>query len=546
MLKLATLLRNPGEPAAESRYDDPHELKTLGYSGRVFFETTGLSGVPSPSSIIDGEMQRWVQQQIQQIDRRVQDTLDAGLEFYLSYDMLALARGLVEIKRNTLTCKGRPDSLCPGSEATLDISLQALGGMLDRWPQTSGIVLRFGDTEASRLPHLIGNDIYSPHCSRCSQLGRADRIVNLLTRAYDTVVTQRDKRLIARAWNVRPNGMHDTPELAQRIADQLPGSPDSDQLVLCFKYTQTDFWRYQPWNKASLNVGNRPVMYELQCQREFEGKGGVPNWQAGLWRDGPPEMDEATGLSRLSNEVNFAGVLAWVRGGGWGGPFVKNESWIDANVYAAPRLADDPQLSLDALAEDWLKKRLHIDNSNVVDPFKRVLERSAEAVRQAFYIGPFARQKADAWHPAADWVQDDVLDAAAAWRMIQRLRNNQLDDVVEEKARAASTIAQLRHELQVNVNDRNHPTLEPLVNTLLYAESLYETMRDLLAGLVAYRRFQKSKSAADSDMARRKLFEAQSHWNHHVQRFGGVAGVATPFREVHFWELTQDILAKIT
>ncbi|MEL7088920.1 MAG: hypothetical protein AAGL98_10865, partial [Planctomycetota bacterium] len=62
MLKLATTIKNPGEPEAGSRYRDPVELKALGYTGRVLFETTGLSGVASPEAVADVELRRWVQQ----------------------------------------------------------------------------------------------------------------------------------------------------------------------------------------------------------------------------------------------------------------------------------------------------------------------------------------------------------------------------------------------------------------------------------------------------------------------------------------------------
>ena len=33
------------------------------------------------------------------------------------------------------------------------------------------------------------------------------------------------------------------------------------------------------------------------------------------------------------------------------------------------------------------------------------------------YIAPYARSLAQPWHPNADWIQDDVVDAEAAWRL---------------------------------------------------------------------------------------------------------------------------------
>jgi len=420
--------------------------------------------------------------------------------------------------------------------------------MLARWPEIDGIVLRFGDNDAQRLPHVVGNDIYTPHCPRCSQVGRAERSLALIRRVHDLVVNRHGKRLIVRAWNVRPNGMHDVPELAARIAADLPGDPADDRLVLSFKFTQTDFWRYQRWNPSSLACGDRPILYELQCQREFEGKGGIPNWQAPLWRNGCPEMaglpDEVHGLSEAVDRVRFAGIWAWVRGGGWGGPFVKNEHWIDANVYAAPLLADDPHADTHHLAEQWARDRLGLDD-DAAAAIVALLEDSVEFIRQAFYLGPYAMSRSNPWHPNADWIQDDLVDAQAAWRIIHKLNDTQLDELVQEKQAAAQSISQHRVTIQRMVGDRRHDDLQPLVNTLLYGESLFESLRDLILGLVAFRRYQKTGEPVLADTVRQKLFSAQDHWNHHTQRFGSLPGAATAFREENFWDLTQDLVAKV-
>ena len=548
MLKLATTLHNPGEPAVESRYRDTAELRALGFNARVLYETTGLSGVPSPEAVQDVELRRWVHQTEDMVSRTIEECRADGLDVYLFYDLMVLARDIVDRNVAGLTCKSRPHTLCPASEGVFKHAFTGLDAMLRRWPEVAGIVLRFGDTDAQRMPHLVGNELYGPHCPRCSQFGRADRVVQTLTRAHDLVVQQHNKRLIARAWNVRPQGMHDTAELTRRIVNRLPGDPRDDRFVLSFKFTQTDFWRYQPWNDASLACGDRPIIYELQCQREFEGKGGLPNWQVPLWRDGYPETAEQSpvrGLADVADKVNFAGLFAWVRGGGWGGPFIKDETWIDANVFAVPQLADDPRADPEQIARRWIAERLEIDEPASVEALVEVLRLSPELVRQAFYLGPFAEARGSAWHPAADWIQDDLLDASSAWRMVQRIDEAQLDRVIQEKEAAAAAASQARHRLQQLLSDRDHPRLEKLVNTLMYTESLVEALRDLMVGLVGYRRYLKSPNPADAAAVRRKLFDAQNHWNHHVQRHASAPGTATAFRERQFWELTQDILAKL-
>ncbi len=561
MLKLATILDNPGEPLPESRYRDPHELKRLGYNGLVIFETTGLSGLPGADAPGDGEMRRWVERQFQHVQSAITRGVEAGLEVYIVYDTLSLSRRVVEqggaggpggpggAGGQGLVCRGKSTTICPASEEAIALSVGALESLLSQWSQLAGVVLRFGDNDAARLPYLIGNDIYSPHCARCSQLGRADRVVAVLERFHDLVVQRLNKRLIARAWNVRPNGMHDSVELAQRIASRLPGKEDDDRLMLSFKFSQADFWRYQVWNPSSLEFGRRPIIYELQCQREFEGKGGIPNWQAPLWRDGYPEtvaQSPRQGLATVAQQVNLAGVWAWVRGGGWGGPFTRNETWIDANVVAAPQLADNPQIDARDLATQWARQRLGIEEDAAVDAVVQTLTHSTQTILQGFYIQPVARQRKSPWHPNGDWIQDDLIDVQAAWRMIQRLPEAELDDVIAEKHSAVERLANDRTALQHAVTDRNHARLDPLVNTLLYAESLFEVLRDLLAGLVAYRRYSRQRTPALATTARQRLLAAQSHWNHHAQRHGSMPGCATAFRESNFWEVTQKMLNEVS
>ncbi|MEX0774934.1 MAG: hypothetical protein WD042_04365 [Phycisphaeraceae bacterium] len=548
MLKFATILDNPGEPQPETRYRNPEELVRLGYNGLVIYETTGLSGVDSPESVGTGEMRRWVERQSQNVGETIHRAAKAGLGVYIVYDTLSLPRTVVERHMSDMVCKNRPTTLCPASEKAVEYSVRAVESLMGQWPELAGVVLRFGDNDAARLPYLVGNDIYQPHCARCSLLGRADRIVLILEQFHKLVVGKLNKRLIARAWNVRPNGMHDSVELAQRIAPKLPGEPRDDRFILSFKFSETDFWRYQRWNPSSLVFGDRPIMYELQCQREFEGKGGIPNWQVPLWQHGYPETLDAEprqGLAMVADQVNLAGLWAWVRGGGWGGPFTKNEAWIDANVVAVPLLADDPKIDAATLADKWIRQRLRVTDDRAAEALGKILADSAQFVLKGFYIGPFARQRQVPWHPNGDWIQDDLIDVQAAWRMIQRLPDSELDQVVQEKKEAVEQVAADSALLQQVMTDSTRNALEPLVNTLHYAESLFETLRDLLAGLAAFRRYQRTRDASHAATARQRLLAAQSYWNHHSQRHGSLPGCATAFREANFWDVTQRILNEV-
>ncbi|WP_428389347.1 hypothetical protein [Mucisphaera sp.] len=548
MLKLATILDNPGEPPVQTRYRDPNELAQLGYNGTVLYETTALSGVPSPDAIKDPEIRSWLNQTWSKLDQQIEANTHAGLQTYLFYDLLTLAADTVEGNASNLCCRGHADTLCPASNEAWDRITHALNALIERYPNIAGIVLRFGDNDAQRLPHLLGNDLYTPHCSRCADATPADRIVHAAERCYNVITNKHNKTTILRAWNVRPNGLHDTAELAAAVVPRLPQANDN-KLILSFKFTQTDFWRYQAWNPASLACGAVPILYELQCQREFEAKGATPNAQTALWRDGYPETqnpNQPQGLAQVAQRIPLAGLWAWVRGGGWGGPFIKDETWIDANAYAVPKLADQPDADPHQLALDWATQRLDLKDSDPLIPILAdILNRSPEMIRQAFYIGPFARLKPSPWHPNADWIEDDAIDAQAAWRLIQRLPLTDLDAVLDEKTAAADTASKLLAQLKEALRDRDHQTIEPLLGSLVYTESLIETIRDLFAGLIAYRRYNHSKSPKDAEATRKALYHAQSHWNHHTQRLNAYRQIPTPFRETGFWDLTQEILTNL-
>jgi len=570
-LKLATTMTNPGEPAAASRYDDPSVLRSRGFNGLVVYESAalsgGLGGGVGGTASRDPDVARFLRETEAQVDtavtRAAEPSPDAEpLAVYLAYDLLVLDADTVARDREAVCCRNRPGDLCPGRDAAWTQAMAGLEAMLDRWPSAAGVVLRFGDNDVARLPHVVGNDIYRPYCPQCASLTAADRVQRAVTEAWQRVVADRGKRLIVRAWNLRPGGLHDDVALAQDVAQRLPGAADDDRLVLSFKVGPADFWRYQPWNAPSLVFGKRPVMYELQCQREFEGKGAVPNFQAGLWGTGMPESalrgsgsaSTVSGLADAAERVNFAGVLTWVRGGGWGGPFVRDELWIDANVYAAGRLADDPAADPAALARGWVDAALPDLPADRAAGVVQALQTSAEMVRKAFYIEPLARQRGP-WNPAASWIQDDLVDAEAAWRIVRGLPESDLDAVVHEKQEAVDRAVAM-HRALTGVNARSGkagPVLAGvaadrvarLANTALYTASLFETLRDLLGGMVAVRRHRAAPTPVTRAVALERLRAAQAHWNHHTQRSARRPGTATSFRETRFWELTQELLEEL-
>ncbi len=538
MLKLAMILDNPGEQPHQTRYRDPRELRALGYTDLIVYPTTGLCGLLGPDTVPAGDLRRWVADQYDSVQKTVADAHSAGMGGWLMFDSPSLSSELVGAAMTCINTK--PVVLCPASDELLEMAGQCMEALLARIDGVDGIVLRLGDSDAPKVPYLVGNDVYAPHCSRCSMMGRADRIVRFATFFYNLVVKKLGRKLIVRAWNVKPNGMHDNTDVCRRVVERLP---KDDRLILSFKFTQTDFWRYQKWNPSSQVCGDRPIIYELQCQREFEGKGAVPNFQPPLWQSGLAELDGAVGLADIAQTVNLAGVWAWVRGGGWRGPYISSdrEWWIDANVYAVPRIADNPQLDLKQLAVEWASQRLGLTDPASQDVIVQILRDSPQNILETFYIGPYARRRHDAWYPSANFIQDDQIDAEAAWAIVQQLSEADLDKAVAEKVNAESRIAEDRKALLRAATNLDKHLSDMINSSLEYAETLAQTLRYLVGGLAAYRRHLRRQDAAMAQSAIHAMQHCQHAWTQHTGRAVSHSS-ASAFGSDNLWDFTQMVI----
>ena len=53
----------------------------------------------------------------------------------------------------------------------------------------------------------------------------------------------------------------------------------------------------------------------------------------------------------------FKGVWTWSRGGGWGGPYIKNEFWIELNAYVISHWASNPLKTEKEILYDFVKAK---------------------------------------------------------------------------------------------------------------------------------------------------------------------------------------------
>ncbi len=411
---------NPGEEPFDTRYNDPSLLKKLGYTGKVFelFEAAQFGidwSSVDPGLFPMGSAEReWIDAKAQQLDRLYTDTKHAGLDVYCHTDMVILPKKLVE--KYHLGNFG--DLSNPECQKYLRIGVRE---MFKRFPQLDGLVIRIGETYLQGAPYHVGQirNNASPEKT----------IIPLMNLLREEVCVKLNKKIIFRSWR-----SFDTDASAyQKVNDGVEPHPN---LCIVVKHCEDDFHRGNPFSKV-LGMGRHPQLVEVQAQREYEGKGAYPNYVMKGVIEG---FEEHKGASIRKVWPKLAGVSTWSRGGGWKGPYLKNELWCDLNIYVIAKWAQHPERSEEDIFNDFTAEVLKLSPADAAK-FRKLALLSADAV----YRGK--RSTDNAIQP--QWTRDEFIgvpplpsrpenlagflkekdEAVAMWEEIDKLANEiQLPD----------------------------------------------------------------------------------------------------------------------
>lgn len=152
----------------------------------------------------------------------------------------------------------------PGEETTIS----QVSKIFNRFPSIDGLVLRFGETYLHDTPfHMGGIPV------REDDDGIKDhvKLINLLR---EEICVKRNKRLLYRTCNF--GWFHTVQEVYLAINDQIE---PHENLIFSIKHTKGDFLRTFSFN-PTLGIGKYQQVVEVQCQREYEGKGAHPDYIA--------------------------------------------------------------------------------------------------------------------------------------------------------------------------------------------------------------------------------------------------------------------------
>ena len=381
---------NPGDDPWETQYDDCGFLASRGLSGKVFFlsEAAQLAidwqAYDANVFPVGSEGYEFVQGKKEEFHAKYREAKDKGLKVYFMMDFISLPNSMKTLYGDDILKNGKIDVNKP---KTQEIMREMMKEIFTEFPEVDGIYPRYGES-------YVG--FYSSYHFGNNPIGvsgtKAADHTTLLRFFRDEVCEKYGKEVVYRTWSteVGENSFTTSPSLYLQITDAVE---PHEKLFIAVKHTAGDFWRNYTFNET-IGIGKHRQIIEVQCSREYEGKGAFPNYVAGSVINGFPEYEwqmkenENKCLRDVVNCENslVAGIWTWSRGGGWGGPYTNgkknpkgDELWSDLNAYVLHEWAKDTSVTDTSLVKQYAIDVLGMNDADA-DRFVKLALLSAEGV----------------------------------------------------------------------------------------------------------------------------------------------------------------------
>jgi hypothetical protein len=388
---------NPGEAKFQTKFVDPKVLKAWGFNGNIpreFVHSAVTYDSFDGEIFLPGSKERaWVEDYAREIDAFFAAMKAEGQPCYPFTDFIVLPKRLVEKYREEICdAKGRVDVSRP---KTKEVLRAMIAEIFERFPSLGGLTVRHGETYLHDVPyHTGGNPILNGEASHTE-------LINLLR---EEICVKRNKLLFYRTWDF--GHMHDRPEYYLGVTDHV--EPHAN-LFFSIKHQLGDYHRLSRFNPC-LGIGKHRQIVEVQCQLEAYGKGAFPYYNGQGVIDGWEEYASHTGpkgLRDLLSNSRFVGVWTWTRGGGWKGPYISDEFWIDLNTYVVAKWAQNPTRAEEDLFNEFARDVAGIRDADDLARFRRLALLSASA---ALRSQNSLVQKLDVWWNRDEYFADITLD----------------------------------------------------------------------------------------------------------------------------------------
>lgn len=513
-LVLDMVHHNPGETPYDSAYNDPEVIKEMGYNGKVYFlfespalainwESVDKNILPKGTKDRD-----WVDAKATQIKQMHKACVSKGMSIYAMSDLVLFPKRLIE-KYNIQKTFGDPNH--PITEKLVRAQINE---MFDQFPDLDGLVVRIGETYLHDAPYHMGaiDDKKNPEKT----------IVPLIKILKEEICVKRNKQLIFRTWGAFDRNLNDYLEVSNAVEPHR-------NLIISIKHCEGDFHRSNEFSKV-IGQGRHQQIIEVQSAREYEGKGAYPNYIAHGVIDGFEEhanMPEQR-INSIKEFVEtkpelYAGVWTWSRGGGWDGPYIKNEMWCDLNAWVMAQWALHTDKSEESIFNRYATERLKLKGEDVAK-FRKLCLLSEEAVvrgRNSTY------RDMNPW-----WTRDQGI----SWPSTPKDETRQIRNLAQKDEAIAKwkTIVKLAK----SINWNNKESKEHVVGSSEYGLRLYEIYRALV-----YMSYADSKG--DVKEVQRWIKKYDKAWEAYNKLPGKYSSIATLYTQTYERHISNVAFRKV-
>ncbi len=389
---------NPGEALTKSAFTNPEYVRKSGFNAQVLndfiFPTAAVTFDAFDASLfpVGSKERNWSDSITTVIRANIKAAHAAGIKAYYFTDIVVLPKKLVEkYKSQVCDANGKISFEKP---LTIELHKMMFDELFRKFPDLDGLVIRTGETYLNNVPYHAGNNPIS---------NGAESHIKILNLLRDEVCVKQNKTIIYRTWSI--GGFHNDPVYYMNVSNRI--EPHKN-LVFSIKHIQGDYHRTYPFNPC-LGIGKHRQVIEVQCQREYEGKGAYPNYVMNGVINGFEEYDlkkHPNCLNDIKKNPNFAGIYSWSRGGGWVGPYINNEFWPRLNAFVLSAWANNPNLTEEAAFNRFMDVQ-GMTTSTSRKAFRQVCLLSAKAILRGHMSAKFP-MKAD-W---AFWMRDEFLSGS--------------------------------------------------------------------------------------------------------------------------------------
>ncbi|MDB2385021.1 hypothetical protein N9V96_00950 [Polaribacter sp.] len=447
---------NPGEAPYKTKYNNPAVIKEMGYNGKVYFlfESPALAinweSVDKDILPKGSKDRKWVDAKATQIKQMHATCKAANMAIYAMSDLVLFPKRLIE-KYKIENSFGNPnDSL------TEKLIRAQINEMFTQFPDLDGLVVRIGETYLHDAPYHLGaiEDKKNPEKT----------IIPLINILKEEICEKRNKQLIFRTWGAFDVNL----EAYMKVSNAIE---PHENLIISIKHCEGDFHRANAFSKV-IGQGRHRQIIEVQSAREYEGKGAYPNYIANGVINGFEEYDSMPEekINSIQEFVNtkpelYAGVWTWSRGGGWDGPYIKDELWCDLNSWVIAQWGQNTNKSEEFIFNRYATERLNLKGNDVAK-FRKLCLLSAEAVvrgRNSTY------RDMNPW-----WTRDQGI----AWPMVVKGDLEQKRNLLQKD----ESIAKWKEivKLAKSIDWQNEATKNHAIGSSKYGLKLYKIYRTLV------------------------------------------------------------------